>query len=367
MRRIIEIARVFMLIFVRDRVTLFFTFFFNAFLMILFGLTINDKYNLSFDIGVVDNVQNQTSIKIVSYLEKQPNMKLKRFEYDSALYREISNGKLVAGIVVNPKDVITPTSSSIEQLNVEILGDQSRNMWLKFLIPGIKLALTESNEKIKSLLGSTEISTRYLESRNLRYFDFVFPGLLIFSIMQIGLTGGLTLLGLRHDESIKRLKITPLKKYEFLLGYGLSYVMILFVQIAMFVVLGLFIFNYSFSGNLFLLIILIILSSVIFISLGILLSNWASTPEAGDNFNRLFSLPAGFLCGVYFPQDTLPTFVQNLTLIHPLTHVVSVFRGVANNSDNISTHTFSVIIIIFLLFLLSILSVVFFRWEEKTS
>lgn len=365
MKRAYQIFLTFLKIFMRDRANIIFIFFFNAFLMIIFGLTMEDKYNLSIELGVVETEQTAASTNLIDHLGEQPNLVINKFPSKEVLMKELQNGKLVAGVLFNQSKNTQTTDES--QMDISILGDPSRKMWLKFIEPGLRIASIESNVKYQSAIEAVQIETSYVKSKNLKYFDFIFPGLLIFSIMQIGLAGGLTLLTQRKNQSLKRLKITPLKKWEFLLGYGGSYLCIMILQNIFYIFLAITIFDYSFSGSLPAIISVILLSALLFIGLGIMLSNYVSSVESGNNIITLLTFPAAFLCGIFMPMDSMPSYVQHISNIHPLTHLASIMRGIANYNASINdfANLFGFLIVLFLL--ITVYSLKSFKWQEKLA
>ncbi|WP_036384131.1 ABC transporter permease [Muricauda sp. MAR_2010_75] len=361
MKRAREIYITFLKIFFRDKGNIIFIFFFNAFLMIVFGLTLEDKYNLNVDLGYFQELKTENASLLLEHFDKQSNVTLKRYVSRDSLINDVKNGLLVAGIEINP------ASNIQSSLNIRVFGDPSRKMWLQFIEPGLQLAAIESNTILNQELNRISIESEYISSKNLKYFDFIFPGLLIFSIMQIGLSGGLTLLTQRKNENLKRLKITPLKKWEFLLGYSTSYLSIMVLQNIFYVALAIIIFNYSFSGSPLIILGIILLSSLIFISIGILLSNFVSSVENGNNLINFISFPAAFLCGIFMPIDTLPKIVQFVANIHPLTHLANVMRGVANYGNPLNRYTITLGLMLVLLLLIAATSIRTFRWQEKEA
>lgn len=365
MKRAKEIYLTFLRIFFRDKGNIIFIFFFNAFLMVIFGLTLEDKYNLAVDIGVVSTQQSPATDKLMNHFDEQTNVVLRDFDSRENMVRELKNGKLVAGIVIDSVESVSENSS--KKLRIDILGDPSRKMWLKFIEPGLQIAIIESNDMLVTELKKVSVETSYVESKNLKYFDFIFPGLLIFSIMQIGLSGGLTLLTQRKNESLKRLKITPLKKWEFLLGYGGSYLSIMILQNIFYVILAITIFNYSFSGSWVSLVSVITLSSLIFIGLGILIGNLVSTVENGNNIISFTTFPSAFLCGIFMPLDSMPQIVQMIAKLHPLTHLADIMRGVANYNNPINDYYVLLLILAILLLVIAFTSIRSFKWQEKIA
>ena len=223
MKKIYNVFVIFLIIFFKDRVNLFMIFFFNAFLMIIFGFSLQDKYTINLDLGIVDSMHDYRSKQIIENLSTQPNIIIHSYDDNDRLRNDVKVGKLIAGIEI----------SKGKQLNVKLMADSSRRMWLYFLKPTIAVA-----SKTKTSDEKDVISSQFIKSSNLLFFDFIFPGLLIFSIMQIGLSGGILLLTQRMDENLKRLQITPLKKWEFLIGYISCYLFIMIIQVLFYIALA---------------------------------------------------------------------------------------------------------------------------------
>lgn len=356
MTQIWNIFKIFAIIFFKDKVNLFMIFFFNAFLMIIFGVAIEDRYNVNIDLGIVDFANTDESVKAKQYLENQPKVKLLSFSDKDKLLTEVRLGKVVAGIVIDPLE-------TDNALNIHLIGDASRKMWLEFLDPVLRLSVF-SGEELKKRVT---VETVLVQSNNLTYFDFIFPGLLIFSIMQIGLSGGIMLLVQRKNDSLKRLQITPLKKWQFLVGYIGCYFCIMIMQVLAYIALANMLFKYVFLGSVWNIAIILLFSCIFFIALGVLLCNFCNTVENGNNFNRFFIFPASFLCGVFMPVSTFPMFIQKISLIHPLTYLVNMMRDISNYGVSLSNY--SVLLGVFTITLLTIacLGVITFKWQQKTA
>ena len=352
MKKIYNVFVIFLIIFFKDRVNLFMIFFFNAFLMIIFGFSLQDRHIIDLDLGIINSTHDYRSSQIIKSLNSQSNIKIHAYNDTVLLRNDVKVGKLIAGIEIQ----------NGEQLKIKLIADSSRKMWLYFLKPAIQIA-----SKKEAFESKTTISDEFITSSNLRYFDYIFPGLLIFSIMQIGLSGGILLLTQRMDENLKRLQITPLKKWEFLFGYISCYLFIMLVQVLFYIILAASIFNYSFSGSLLQIFFIILFSSIFFINVGIILCNISEKIETGNNFNRFFIFPASFVCGVYLPISTMPEIIQKISLIHPLTYLVEISRGVANYGDSISNYQSMAILLLITLLVTTFIALRTFKWQKTTA
>ena len=139
------------------------------------------------------------------------------------------------------------------------------------------------------------------------------------------------------------------------------------LQVIGYILLAYALFDYVFIGNYFQISFILIFTSLFFIGLGILLCNFSSTIENGNNFNRFFIFPASFLCGVFIPISTLPSVVQKIALIHPLTYFVDIMRSIANYGQNILNIPIPLIVLSIVFILIITVAIRTFKWQQKNS
>jgi len=370
MKNIIEIFRVFFLIFLRDKLNLFFSFFFNAFLMIMLGLFVSDRFDEIGTIGVYDKLNSEFSQEFIKTLEKEPTIKIEHFTNLDALIKKIKKGDLVAGLEINKSFELLKNKTAVAEENnphLLIYGNSGKDIWLKMLKPGLKMGILKTNENTKTLLKNITIKTEMIQSRNLDYFKFIFPGVLMFSIMGLAFTGALSLLFFRKADVLKRLKITPLKKYEFLIGFSLSYFVLLLLQAVLYILVAWVVFDYTFTGNYLQIAVLIFGCGLLFIVLGIAIANLAPTVDSGNNIVRLLNFPASFLCGIFIPIEALPKSLQFISRFHPLTYFANAMRNTVNYSATFSENSTNYIILISIFIIFSAIAVKSFKWEEQVK
>ncbi|HYJ79605.1 MAG TPA: ABC transporter permease [Longimicrobiaceae bacterium] len=367
MRNAFEIARAFTLMFFRDRLNLFFTFFFNAFLMVLLGLTVADRFSMQVKLGVADRAQSAISETVIARMATSPNLKIQRFASEAELTRRVTDGTLVAGIVVDRAAGAAASTPGAPGTQVRVIADPSRKMWIEMLKPGLTVAMLEADPSGRTALQTVSIRGRETESRNLSYFDFIFPGVIAFSIMQIALSGGLALLRYRKNETLKRLKLTPLERHEFLLGYTASQLFVLLLQVLVHVGIAKAVFGYSFHGSLGAIALTTLLGSLLFIACGLLVSTLSPSVESGGNLVRFLSFPTAFLCGVYVPLDSLPERLAQLSYLYPLTPFVQTLRSSANYAAPLAANALNLAVMGGVLVVAAALVLRTFTWEEQAA
>ncbi len=97
----------------------------------------------------------------------------------------------------------------------------------------------------------------------------------------------------------------------------------------MLLAVGRFAFGVTIAGNLLSLVPLIVLGALCFIAIGLLVGSVAKTEDAAAAMANLVTLPMTFLAGVFFPLDSAPGVVQDVSKVLPLTYLANGLRGVA--------------------------------------
>lgn len=360
MRNTFEVGRAFVLMFFRDRLNVFFTLFFNAFLMIVLGLTVEDRFNVRVTIGVVDLAQTSLSGTLVARLVREPNLRVVPVTTVADVHRRINDGSLVAGVVLGGHDGSTG-------LEVTLISDPSRQMWTRLLKPGLTVAMLEADSAGQAGLSRFPIVSEATKSRNLRYFDFIFPGVLAFAVMQVAFAGAMALLHHRKSEALKRLKLTPLGRGEFLAGYAASQLLVLAIQVGMYWALAAVFFGYRPSGSIVQIGVIILFGAFEFVCLGLVIANLSPTVESGNNLVRFLTFPAAFLCGVFVPSDTLPRALAFAASAYPLTGFVSALRASANYGVPLDAVALRIGVMIGVGALSAIVAIRSFRWEEQAA
>ena len=363
MRNAYEVARGFVLMFFRDRVNVFFTLVFNVFLLVLLGGTVEDRFDVQVPLAVADAARTPAARAVVARLRREPNLTVTGLPDEGAVRRAVADGKYAAGVLLDEAD---------GRLRVRLLSDPTREMWVRLLRPSVEAAALASRLGAAGGDGAgadagTRVAIEPVRGRHLRYFDFLFPGVLAFTIMQIAFAGGLSLVQHRTSEALKRLKLTPLTRAEFLLGYAASQGAIVVVQLLLFWAVAALAFGYRPSGSLPQLAVVTALGGAEFVCLGLLLGNLAPSNEAGANLVRFLTFPAAFLCGVFVPADALPRYLAAAAAAFPLTPFAGAMRATANYAAPPTAIGPQLLAMAGVLAVAAALAVRTFRWEEQSS
>lgn len=212
--------------------------------------------------------------------------------------------------------------------------------------------------------GGSDFNKQTVDGAEIRYVDWVLPGILSFNIMMGCLFGvGYVIVRYRKSGFLKRLKATPLSALEFLIAQMCSR-LLLMLTITIFVFFGCDLFlNFTMLGSYLLLFLITLLGSICMISLGLLVAATISSEELAGGILNLITWPMMILSGVWFSLEGAHPFVQNVAQILPLTHLVDGARAIMTEGQGIADIYLNFIV-------LSVMSIVFlflgakiFRWE----
>jgi ABC-type multidrug transport system permease subunit len=161
-----------------------------------------------------------------------------------------------------------------------------------------------------------------------RYIDFVIPGLLGMNLMGSAMWGlGFSIVEARQKKLLKRMVASPMPRWQYLMSFLLSRLVLLIIEVAVFLGFARLAFGVPFRGSLLELGLLCLMTSMAFSALGLLVSSRARTTEAVSGLMNLVMLPMWILSGIFFSASRFPAIVQPIVRALPLTAAIDAMRG----------------------------------------
>jgi ABC-2 type transport system permease protein len=172
------------------------------------------------------------------------------------------------------------------------------------------------------------VGDRVVRERGARYIDFLIPGLLGMNLMGSGIWGlGFAIVDARKKRLLKRLIATPMSRFQYLASFALSRLTLLFVEVGLLLGFAVLVFGVPLRGSLPLLVLICLVSSLSFASLGLLIASRAQTMEGASGLMNLVMLPMWIFSGVFFSASRFPEAIQPLIQALPLTAVIDALRA----------------------------------------
>jgi ABC-2 type transport system permease protein len=197
--------------------------------------------------------------------------------------------------------------------------------------PDARTARMIADRAIEVAAGRKDVVTatnELVHEKGSRYIDFVVPGLLGMNLMGSAMWGlGFSIVDGRQKKLLKRMVASPMPRWQYLMGYLLSRLIMLAVEVVVFLGFAKLVFGVPFRGPLWQLGLLCLLVSMVFSALGLLTASRARTMEAVSGLMNLVMLPMWILSGVFFSASRFPAIVQPLVRALPLTAAIDAIRG----------------------------------------
>jgi ABC-type multidrug transport system permease subunit len=182
---------------------------------------------------------------------------------------------------------------------------------------------------LQQILNPYALEREFVSGSEIRYIDWLVPGILGMNIMFSGLFGvGYVIVRYRKNGVLKRLRATPLSALEFISAQIVSR-MLMIVAVSSLIYVGTdLIVDFRMLGSYWLLLLILLLGSLSMVSVGLLIAARISSEEAANGVLNLLSWPMMLLSGVWFSLEGSHSLVQNLSLALPLTHMIDAARAV---------------------------------------
>ena len=177
-----------------------------------------------------------------------------------------------------------------------------------------------------------------VQSHELRYIDFLLPGILGMTLMFIGVQGGLPIIQQRQAHIIKRLGATPLRRSMLVLGDLVFRMIVILASAALIILVGRLVFDVQMVGNWFSLCGIVLLGSLVFVSLGYLIAALVKTQESALPVVQIVNLPMMILSGTFFDVASMPSFIAPLIKILPLDLRQRRFEADHGSRDSAALH-----------------------------
>ena len=315
----------------RNRQAIFWALFFPLMLVVVFGLFDVNGVG-SADVVVIDESEGPNSELL---LERLNEIEFLELESEKLVFSEAWD-KVAAGdlgyLIVIPASFDDPT------INTEVnLVYSTRNPDRNQLVDGaVRNLVSEIQSASGPVVPAELLMADVIDVPEVDYFDNVLLGLLGLGIMMNSIISiAVRISTFRNQSILKRLLVTPLPIWKFFAAEITAHVLLALVQAGIILSLGVFVFGGHVYGNIFWVLAITALGSVVFLNIGFILSAWAKSPAAASGMGNAVAMLMMFLGGAFFSTAALPWVLPEVAQALPLTPMLVALREVAIESEPI--------------------------------
>ena len=164
-------------------------------------------------------------------------------------------------------------------------------------------------------------------------FDTFGPALLaLIPFIVMFLVTSVTTLRERSSGTLERLLAMPTGKLDFLGGYALAFGLVAAAQSVLAVTVCVWLLGLDVAGSVWVLVVVAVCDAVLGTALGLFVSAFAQTEFQAVQFMPLVVFPQLLLCGLFVPRDAMPTVLEAISNVLPLSYAVDAMTSLARET-----------------------------------
>ena len=184
------------------------------------------------------------------------------------------------------------------------------------------------------------------------------PSIILFGFSFISLFTATLVSKDRTSSLLIRLGTSPMKSKDYILGYIVSLLPIVLIQIILFFIVAILL-GLKFNISIIFTILISLIISIFFISLGILIGSIATEKGTGGIGSIIVQLVC-FTSGMYFPKELVGKTFSTICEILPFESTLNIIKGVLNNNLSIISTTNIIVFSLYFIIIL-VLSIIIFK------
>jgi ABC-2 type transport system permease protein len=345
--------------FFRDRVALFFTFAFPLFFMLLFGFVFSND-SVSYRIGLADEDNSPISAGISQSLDAISALKITAGPLANEL-ADFKAGKLDA--VLELPHGLAASLAGGQTTELKVYYDPAQTTSSQIILSILSEVVGGINQQITKIPNPLQLTEESIQSRQLKYMDYLVPGILAMSILFLGLFGSLTMVSRREKMVLKRFGATPVSSSTVVVSQVIYRLLLALVQTFIIIAIAFLVFKVHMVGNWLMLTGFVVLGALTLISIGYFAVARARTVESAQPIIQLVQFPMLFLSGIFWPIDIMPAFMKPVVNAMPLTYLGDALRQIMVGATPLHPLYLDALVLGIWLVVCMLLSFQLFKWE----
>jgi ABC-2 type transport system permease protein len=291
----------------------------------------------SIHLAVLDRDRSAVSAEFISRFEGSPFFQVHGFTFSEAEAEDLINqGKadLILYIPTNFERDLRMGNPVPVQLRIDAINSTAAGLTNAYASQVIARFNQDFNRENRSVLHRIQrdviqIEPSYWYNPELDYKIYMVPGILVILITIIGaFLAALNIVREKEMGTIEQINVTPIKKYQFILGKLLPFWIIAMLELAFGLTLGKILFGVPFVGSLSLLFMFAGVYLLVALGLGLLVSTLASTQQQVMFIIFFFLLTFILMSGIFTPVESMPEWGRWVNTVNPFAYFMKVIRMV---------------------------------------
>jgi ABC-2 type transport system permease protein len=290
------------------------------------------------DYVIVDLDRSSLSNRLVSKIGSSPFFHLRKMtgSIDEAKELMLTNK---ADLVISIPDNFEKDFYAQKKTDIQLMVDAINGMAAGITNAYITSIITNFNQEIMKDMGNNalvSIQQKTIKSEFTYWYNpelifkiYIVPGILALLVTIMGMfLSGLNLVREKEMGTMEQINVTPIKKYQFILGKLIPFLFIALFDLGFGLFLGKLLYDIPMEGSLLLLFSFAIVYLVTALSLGLLISTFSSTQQQVIFVAFFFLITFILMSGIFTPAESMPDWAQKINFINPIAYFMRVSRMV---------------------------------------
>ncbi|MFC2113701.1 ABC transporter permease, partial [Bacteroidota bacterium] len=177
--------------------------------------------------------------------------------------------------------------------------------------------------------GTEKVNIRhsFWYNPDLNYKIYMLPGILVILVTMIGMM--LTALNLVREKELgtaEQINVTPIRKYQFIIGKLLPFWVIALFELSFGLLIGKILFQLPMEGSLALLFLFASVYLLVALSFGLFLSTFSGSQIQVMFLLFFFFVTFLLMAGIFTPAESMPDWAILFNKINPMAYFIRVIR-----------------------------------------
>ncbi|MBN1182608.1 MAG: ABC transporter permease [Bacteroidales bacterium] len=287
------------------------------------------------EVAIVDKDLSSMSRKLCSKFTSSPFFKVKAFTQSMEEAKSMvqsDEAQLILHIPAGFEKTLIRENKSDIQILINAIDGMVAGVSQAYII---NIAAGYNNEvraewygiADNSLSGSFKIIPKFWYNPQLNYKIFMVPAVLVLIVTIIGMF--LTALNLVREKelgTIEQINVTPIMKYQFIIGKLVPFWIIALFDMSFGLLIGKLLFNIPIVGSIGLLFLVCGIYLIMVLGLGLYLSTLVNTQQQAMFVAFFFLIVFVMMSGVFTSVQSMPEWAKILNTVNPIAYFMKLVR-----------------------------------------
>lgn len=303
------------------------------------------------NIFVQDQDNSSVSKQLINKIAASDNFVLKGtgFNYDEG-FDEVQKNNI--DVILSIPQHFSRDLNSGYQTALSITADAINSTKAGISINYLQNIIKDFSEELAQKKGMIAIAPginvikRDWYNPTLNYQFFMVPGILVLLVTMIALfLSGMNIVREKEIGTIEQLNVTPIKKYQFIIGKLLPFLILGLIEFTIGLAVALLWFKIPVLGDIGVIYLFTFVYLILILGIGMFISTITDTQQQALFIAWFFSVIFILMSGLFTPIESMPVWAQRLTMLNPIKYYVEVIRLVMLKGSSFNSIKINFIII----------------------